>query len=464
MRRDGEVRQAGADRSRALGVETHSIDFVPLAERYGTPRRLFTVWFSANMTILGVALGTLGVQAGLSFAWTLAALILGNAVGTVFMAAHSAQGPQLGVPQMIQSRAQFGVRGAALPLLAVVATYVLYCAANGVLMQHVIAALMPIGPMGALLLFSCLTALVAFIGYELIHRLGALLTVISSALFVAGAYLVWARHTGEAVSIPQSSAHFTFAAFMLTTTQAAAWSLSYGPYVADYSRYLPSTVSAARTFWYTGLGCFLGSVAIMTFGAYLAAMEPSLASNPGIGVPKLFGAAGPFAQALIIIGVVQGNVLNLYSAYMSSITIFSGFHGMQRIGQGTKFVIIAALTAAAAAIAAIARDHFQAYFADALNVMLYLLVPWSAINLADYYLVRHGQYNIPALYSSAGEYGAYRWKTIGVYCLGIAVQIPFMQLSFYDGAMAHWLGADVAWLPGLLVPGIAHLVAERGRA
>jgi hypothetical protein len=38
---------------RAFSVETHSIDCVPLAERYGTPRRLFTIWFSANMTILG---------------------------------------------------------------------------------------------------------------------------------------------------------------------------------------------------------------------------------------------------------------------------------------------------------------------------------------------------------------------------------------------------------------------------
>ena len=54
-----------------LKIESHSIDFIPLAERYGTPRRLFTIWFSANMTILGVALGTLGIEAGLSLGWTL---------------------------------------------------------------------------------------------------------------------------------------------------------------------------------------------------------------------------------------------------------------------------------------------------------------------------------------------------------------------------------------------------------
>jgi nucleobase:cation symporter-1, NCS1 family len=422
---------------------------------------LFTVWFSTNMTILGVALGTLGIEAGLSFGWTLAALAVGNAIGTVFMAAHSAQGPQLGVPQMIQSRAQFGVRGAALPLLAVVVTYVLYCAANGVLIQGVISSILPIGALGALVLFSCLTALVAFIGYELIHRLGTVLTVISSALFAVAAWLLWIRHPAGLAPAAGVGANFTGAAFMLTATQAASWSLSYGPYVADYSRYLPATVPPANTFWYTGLGCFLGSFVVMAFGAYFATLEPALAKNPGLGVAALFGPARPFIQVLVVLGVLQGNVLNLYSAYMSSMTIFTGLNGARRTPRSQKLLIIVALITAAGVISALAKDNFQAYFADALNAMLYLLVPWSAINLADYYLVRHGQYNIAALYNSSSEYGEYRWRTICVYCMGVAIQAPFMDLSFYMGPIAQRLGTDIAWLPGLLVPGAIHIVAER---
>ena len=447
----------------ALSVEAHSIDFVPLTERYGTPRRLFTVWFSTNMTILGVALGTLGVEAGLSFGWALIALIVGNAAGTVFMAAHSAQGPQLGVPQMIQSRAQFGVRGAALPLLAVVVTYILYCAANGILIQSVIGALLPIDPRASLVLFSAITVLVAFVGYELIHRLGAILTVVSSLLFATGAYLLWSHHTGspQPPLNPAAPPHFTTAAFMLTATQAAAWSLSYGPYVADYSRYLPPTVPTSKTFWYTGLGCFLGSLTVMAFGAYLAILEPALSKDPGVGVAKLFGPAQPLAQLIVLLGIVQGNVFNLYSAYMSTVTAFTAVRGMKRIRRIHKLQIMIALIALSAVISILANDHFQAYFADALNAMIYLLVPWSAINLADYYLVHHGKYNIAALYSSDAEYGAYRWKTIGVYCFGIAIQTPFMDLSFYKGPVAQWLGCDIAWLPGLLLPGAIHLAISK---
>lgn len=444
-----------------MEIETHGIDFVPLAERYGSARRLFTVWFSSNMTILGVALGGLGIQAGLSLGWTLVALAVGNAVGTVFMAAHSAQGPQLGVPQMIQSRAQFGVRGAALPLLAVVVTYVLYCSANAVLIQSVIRSIWPVSVLGALTLFSGLTVLVAFIGYELIHRLGAILTVISTVLFAAAAILLWNHQGAGLMTGTLPVARFSGAAFMLTATQAASWSLSYGPYVADYSRYLPPSVPPAKTFWYTAAGCFSGSLAIMAFGAYLCSVEPTLAKDPGTGLAAVFGPARPLVQVLMVLGVLQGNVLNLYSAYMSSVTIFSGMRGSRNTGRVRKLLIMSGLMLTAGIIAAVARDNFQAHFSDALNIMLYLLVPWSAINLADYYFVRQGQYNIDALYSARCEYGAYRWKTIGVFCVGVVIQVPFMQLSFFQGAIAAELGCDIAWLPGLLLPGLIYIIAGK---
>ena len=126
----------------SLGVERKGIDFVPTTERYGTSRRLFTIWFSVNLSILCLTVGTLGVVAGLPLGWTFAGLALGNAIGTIFMAAHSAQGPHLGIPQMIQSRAQFGVLGAGLPLVAVVASQTLYAAANGILIQDTIRMLL----------------------------------------------------------------------------------------------------------------------------------------------------------------------------------------------------------------------------------------------------------------------------------------------------------------------------------
>jgi nucleobase:cation symporter-1, NCS1 family len=444
-------------------LEQRAIDFVPLSERYGTPRRLFTLWFSCNLTILGVAAGTLGVSHGLPFASAALAIAIGNAIGCVFVAAHSAQGPTLGIPQMIQSRAQFGVLGAGIPLSAVILTYLLYSAADGLVVQGTLRALLPIGNTGALLIFAVATLLIAFVGYELIHRLGAVLTFVSAALFVAVAYLVIARHGTPALAATTAQAGHHGALFVLTLTQAAAWALSYGPYVADYSRYLPTTATASSTFWNTALGCFLGSTLIMILGAAVAAVAPELYTTVDLGtsLANLFGPWRPLAQLLIIIGVVQGNVMNLYSAYMSTITIFSSVRGMQRVTSAGKFLAMAGLMAVATLISLLAQDKFQAYFSDVLSAMIYLLVPWSAINLTDYYLVRKGHYKLDDMFRVDGIYGTYRWATIGVFILAVVSQTPFMSLSFYQGPLAKVIGSDIAWIPGLLIPAVLHVWVER---
>jgi purine-cytosine permease-like protein len=61
------------------------------------------------------------------------AVVLGCVLGTFFMAFHSTQGPQLGLPQMIQSRPQFGYLGALLVWAVALVTFVGFNAFNEVL-------------------------------------------------------------------------------------------------------------------------------------------------------------------------------------------------------------------------------------------------------------------------------------------------------------------------------------------
>lgn len=96
---------------RAERIESRSIDWVPLSERGGKPWSLFSLWFMSNANVTTLATGMLGAAVGATFLTSALAIVLGVAVGTIFTAFHSAQGPQLGLPQMIQSRAQFGYRG-----------------------------------------------------------------------------------------------------------------------------------------------------------------------------------------------------------------------------------------------------------------------------------------------------------------------------------------------------------------
>lgn len=442
-----------------MAIETHSIGFVPESERYGHPRRLFTVWFGTNLSIVCLTVGMLGVFAGLSLGWALLALVIGNAIGTVFMAAHSAQGPHLGIPQMIQSRAQFGVLGAALPLIAVVVTYTLYNAANGAVVAPALAATFGLGPIMAPAVFGVATVLVAFIGYELIHRIGAAMTVLSGLLFIAVAAILLTP--GCVPPSPAPYGRYLPAAFIATITQATAWGLTYGPYVADYSRYLPSSVSTVRTFWATALGCFLGSTLTMALGAWLASSFTAIAADPAIAIPALFGPSALPVRLLLIAGLLLGNVMTLYSAYMASAGVLSGFHRSETIGAATKLILMGTLIAVATAIAIVTAGHFEHVFGDMLNIMVYLLVPWSAINLADYYWVRRGRYDVGAMFDLAGQYGRFNASTLAIYALAILIELPFLKVAIWEGPVARWIGADVGWLPGLVVPALLYVLIER---
>ncbi len=434
---------------------------MPLTERYGAPGRLFFVWFGGCLTILCLSVGTLGITAGLTLGWTVVALAVGNAIGTTFMAAHSAQGPRLGIPQMIQSRAQFGVVGAGLPLLAVIASTILYMASIGLLARETLQALLPVSDNQALVMFAAATIAFAYVGYEMIHRLAAALTILSGSLYLAVAIMLVTRQAPPAMT--DHPAHFTLGTFLLIISLATSWSLSAGPYVADYSRYLPPTVSEARTFWFTAAGNFFGSTLLQALGAYLAAHFPAMTEHPARGIADLFGSGGHLVEILIVFNLIQVNVMTLYSGYMSATTAITGLRGMTRVSLSFKLVAMVALMLLATGIGMLTRDSFSVYFSDFLALMLCALIPWSAINLTDYYFVRKGRYSIDQMFLTDGIYSPFRWPVLSVYLFSIILQIPFMSLSFYVGPIARWVGADIAWLPGLIVPALLYAWVESRR-
>lgn len=86
-------------------IEDKSIDFVPAAERHGHARSLFTLWFCTNIAPLAVVTGAISTQTfHLDILSALSAIVAGHLFGGIFLALTSAQGPQVGIPQMVQSR------------------------------------------------------------------------------------------------------------------------------------------------------------------------------------------------------------------------------------------------------------------------------------------------------------------------------------------------------------------------
>jgi NCS1 family nucleobase:cation symporter-1 len=446
-----------------MEIENRSIEFVPHNERYGHPKRLFTIWFSANMQVTTLVVGTLGILAGLNLLWTCIALITGCVIGTVFMAAHSTQGPHLGIPQMIQSRAQFGVVGAGFPLLVNYLAFVLFTAANGVVMRDSIQSFLDVSDNVAIALFGLVSFVVGYIGYELIHRMGALMTALSGAIFFAVAIMALQQPLPEGAMSVSANDGFTWAAFMLTVTQAASWTLGFGPYVADYSRYLPKDVSPKQTFWFSYVGNLLGAALVMLLGALLAVQITNVTNDPGTAIGSFFGEWSSIVMVIVVLGVLEINSLNIYSAYMSAMTMLSGMHGMTRVSKQTKFIVMGVTAAAATVIAIATQYNFFEYFSDILIAQVYFLVPWSSINLADYYFVRKGKYNTEAMYDSNKEYGTCNWSTMVIFLIGVLSCVPFMDLSFYKSYFAELIGADMSWIPAILVPGGLYYLYNKNR-
>ncbi|MGI4857845.1 MAG: cytosine permease, partial [Janthinobacterium lividum] len=94
-----------------------------------------------------------------------------------------------------------------------------------------------------------------------------------------------------------------------------------------------------------------------------------------------------------------------------------------------------------------------------------VLVPWVAINLVDFYLVNDRRYQVAELIgSNTGVYGSFNAKAIAIYLFGIAVQVPFMEESFFHGPWASVLGgADVSWMVGMAATAVVYYLFAPGR-
>jgi NCS1 nucleoside transporter family len=445
----------------ALGIESRSIDYVPLSERHGKVWHLWPVWFTGDAHLATLAVGVLGISLGTNLLWTAIAIVLGCALGTFFMAFHSTQGPQLGLPQMIQSRPQFGYLGALFVWVVALVTYVGYNAFNQLLAGETVHHLTGADPHVSYLVFTVLAAVVALVGYDLIHRAQrwlAYLLIAGLAIFTVGVLVTGHFPAGEL------SVHgFRLTPFLTQFFVAAAYQLSWSIYVSDYSRYLPKNVGVRASFWWTYLGALVGGAWMMLVGALAASL------NKKAGVAEAVQRAGDhifsgFGAALLVaslLGLLTITGLNFYGASLTLLSVADSIRPL-RSTVAKRVVSLLAVAGASTMIAALAPEDFLTRFEDFLAVLLYLFTPWTAINLVDFYVVRHSQYSIREIFNPAGMYGRWNWRGLVAYGIGFAAMVPFFSTGVYTGPVAHALGGtDVAMLIGLPVAAVVYVLACR---
>jgi len=432
-------------------LEIPTIQPIPAADRHGTARDLFTVWFGSNIMLLTVVTGGLAVTVfHLSFAWSLAALGLGNLVGGIFMALHAAQGPTLGVPQMVQTRGQFGSFGSLLVVGIVIVMYVGFLASNLVLSGEALASLAPGWPdTPGIFLVSALGVVAAIYGYDLIHAYTRWMSVFSGAVLVIAFAWIAGVHGLPADFLARGGC--SWAGFLGALSTAALWQIAYAPYVSDYSRYMPERTGVRAAFWASYWGCVLGSWLPMMLGVVVGL------ALPGVGLVRatalLTGAFAPVLLVVFSVGIAAANAMNLYCGALSTLTFGQTLLPRWSPGPAAR-ILVAVILGAASTVAALAgKAQFMTNYEHFILFLLYVLVPWTAINLVDYYLLRHGIYDVPSFFrQDGGIYGRVNVAAVTCYGFGILVQLPFIASALYTGPVARAMGGiDLSWIVGLLV-------------
>jgi nucleobase:cation symporter-1, NCS1 family len=441
-------------------IETRSIDYIPLAERHGKVRDVWPVWFSGGAQLGTVATGMVSVELGLDLAWSMVALLVGSALGTLFMALHSTQGPQLGLPQMIQSRPQFGRHGALLVWAVALVTYTGFNAFGPVLAAQTVRQIFGLEPTSVIVLFAASSVALAVFGYDSIHstqRWLAYALVSCMVVFCAGVGFL---------HVPVGDLRITsFHAvpFLIQLFASTAYQLSWSIYVSDYSRYLPPDVSPLQSFLSTYFGCWTGGAWMMGVGAVVAALNPHAevafaVQRSGDGI---FNGFGTMLLLAALAGLLTTTSLNFYGASLTLLSAIDTVKPIQCTRRARVMSLLGAGTAATTAALFLKGDYVSS-FKDLLTILLYLFTPWTSINLVDFFLVRHGRYSIREIFNINGIYGHWNWRGLTAYAVGFAAMIPFFSTGFYMGPIARWMqGADVAMLVGLPVAAITYLLACR---
>ncbi|MGC0367447.1 purine-cytosine permease-like protein [Rhodococcus sp. 27YEA15] len=76
--------------------------------------------------------------------------------------------------------------------------------------------------------------------------------------------------------------------------------------------------------------------------------------------------------------------------------------------RGLRSELVIAAVGTYSGISALFGSYVVGAAGKALSLMLLLLVPWSAVNLVDYFVVRRGNYISPDLFTAHGIYGSWR--------------------------------------------------------
>ena len=436
-------------------LEINGTNFIAQNERSGSARSLFWPWAAANVSLLALSYGSFVLGFGISFWQATFAAIIGTIASFFLVGISSLAGKRANAPTMTLSRAAFGVKGNIVPGLF---SYLIFVGWETVLVslatlatETVLTRVGNIEPnVSRVIGFSIaagLTIVGGVLGFKVIMRIQKVLTILTITL-TAG-YIALTAHlvNWDSVSaIPNGNIQAFLGALIFVITGIG---LGWVNCAADYSRYLPRTVSSRGVVGWTVFGASIVPITLVIYGSMLAGSSKDLSEKIGMDpigalttlVPTWFLI--PFA-AVAILGLIGGAILDLYSSGLALISV--GVPIKRHVAASIDAVIMAIGTIY---IVWIAKDFFGPFQGFLITLGVPIAV-WSAIFVADVFM-RKRDFKEEDLFNPKGIYGAWNLRSLSLVAVGAIIGWGFVTNTF-----ASWLswqgyfmgligGKDGAW-------------------
>jgi NCS1 family nucleobase:cation symporter-1 len=427
----------------ALQIENKGIAQVTAAESHGRPRALFGLWMAANIEFATLTTGALATGAfGLSGTQAFIAILIGNVIGGLILAAFATYGVEYGLPQMIQGSAWFGKLGNKLPSLLNCFGGFSWFGVNTIIGGYALTTVLGTPLIPNIIILCIIQVAIAFVGHDLIQsaeKYFYYLLVFIFAIFT----VIAAGHIGALPAAqPKLLANVggTSGAFILSTSVIVSYVLGWIPYSSDYTRYLHGEANQTgvkktvfnSVFWGSMISCIWMEALGAIIGATVNLVHPSdlfTSWLPGwFKIPLIIA---------IVIGTISANIINIYSAALSALAVGLNLKQWQA-------ALVTGLIGTV--ISVLAATNFIKNYESFLFFLGYWTAPWAAIVFFGHTFKRASRLgNISA--------GFVAWL------IGIAASIPFFnQYPLFVGffANAHPEFGDISFAVGAVVATAAY--------
>jgi NCS1 family nucleobase:cation symporter-1 len=459
-------------------LELNGPNLIQESERKGSARSLFWPWCGANVSLLALSYGAFFLGFGISFRQATLAAIIGTILSFLVVGFSSLAGKKSNAPTMILSRATFGVKGNIVPgalsylifvgwetvlvSLATLATGTVFARLGNI--NHDLTLII-----GFVIAVS-LTVVGGVLGFATIMKIQKWLTLVTVVMTIVYIALTLDSVNWQAVSAIKdgTSQGFIGALIFGITGIGLGWVNS----AADYSRYLPRTVSSKAVVGWTVLGASLVPIVLVIYGSALAGsskeLSDAIAMDPIGALTTLLPTWYLIPFALVaVLGLVGGAILDLYSSGLTLVSI--GLPVKRHIAASIDALIMLAGTIYIVWFA----DNFFAPFQGFLITLGVPVAVWSAIFVADV-IMRKNPYSEADLYNPTGRYGAWNKTSLGLMVVGSIIGWGLVTNTFASwlswqgyllfligGKDGAWAYANVGVIAALLIGFVGHILLSR---